>query len=84
MPPASRRPRSRQPELFPRSKRPIIEITPNHRLVQITEEIDWTELEELRQRVAAAVASIGAERQRTGSACTADAPCCSNRGGDGR
>ena len=51
MPPASRRPRSRQPELFPRSKRSIIEIAPNHRLVQITEEVDWTELEELVQAI---------------------------------
>jgi hypothetical protein len=41
-------------------------------------------LEELRQRVAAAVAAIGAERQRTGSVCTADARCCSNRGGASR
>ena len=49
MPPTSRRPRNRQPELFPRSKRPVIEIAPNHRLVQITEEIDWAELEELVQ-----------------------------------
>jgi len=51
MPPASRRPRSRQPELFPRSRRPTIEIAPNHRLVQITEEVDWTELEELVQAI---------------------------------
>ena len=47
--PTSRRPRSRQAELFPRSKRTTIEIAPDHRLVQITEEIDWTELEELVQ-----------------------------------
>jgi Transposase domain (DUF772) len=46
-----RRPRARQPELFPRSKRPIIAIAPNHRLVQISEEIDWTELEELVQAI---------------------------------
>ena len=46
-----RRPRSRQPELFPRSKRAVIEIAPNHRIVQITEEIDWTELEELVQAI---------------------------------
>jgi hypothetical protein len=51
MPPASRRPRSRQPELFPRSKQTVIEIAPNHRLAQITEEIDWTELEELVQAI---------------------------------
>ncbi len=49
--PTSRRPRSRQAELLPRSKRSIIEIAPNHRLVQITEEIDWTELEELVQAI---------------------------------
>ncbi len=49
--PTSRRPRSRQAELFPRSKRTTIEIAPNHRLAQITEEIDWTELEELVQAI---------------------------------
>jgi hypothetical protein len=32
---ASRRPRSRQAELFPRPKRSIIEIAPTHRLVLI-------------------------------------------------
>lgn len=51
MPPTSRRSRNRQPELFPRSKRSTIEIAPDHRLVQITEEIDWTELEELVQAI---------------------------------
>jgi len=49
--PTSRRPRSRQADLFPRSTRTTIEIAPNHRLVQITEEIDWTELEELVQAI---------------------------------
>jgi hypothetical protein len=34
-----------------RSKRSVIEIAPNHRLAQITEEIDWTELEELVQAI---------------------------------
>lgn len=38
---------SRQPELFPRSKRPTIQIEENHRLVVMTDEIDWTELLEL-------------------------------------
>jgi len=38
--------RSRQPDLFPRSRRPTIPIDPNHRLVVLTEETDWTELEE--------------------------------------
>ena len=36
---------SRQPELFPRSKRPTIPIDPNHRLVHLTDRLDWTELE---------------------------------------
>jgi len=48
---ASRRPRSRQAELFPRPKRSVIEIAPTHRLVMITEETDWTELEELVQAI---------------------------------
>jgi hypothetical protein len=48
---ASRRPRSRQPELFARSKRSVIEIALTHRLVMITEETDWTELEELIQAI---------------------------------
>jgi len=48
---ASRRPRSRQAELFARPKRSVIEIAPTHRLVMITEETDWTELEELVQAI---------------------------------
>jgi len=36
---------SRQPELFGRSKSPTIPIEPNHRLVLLTDETDWTELE---------------------------------------
>src|SRR5216684_7238981 len=43
---AKRRGRSRQPELFPRSKRPTVPIEENHRLVVLTDEIDWSELEE--------------------------------------
>ena len=46
-----RRPRSRQPELFARSKRPVIVIEENHRLVQMTDEIDWTELLELVEEI---------------------------------
>jgi hypothetical protein len=46
---ASRRRGSRQAELIPRSKRSVIAIDPRHRLLQITEEIDWTQLEELVQ-----------------------------------
>ena len=48
---ATRRHRSRQAELFSRSRRPVIEIAPNHRLVMVTEEVDWTELEELVQAI---------------------------------
>jgi hypothetical protein len=44
---APRRQRSRQAELFPRSMRAVIAIAKNHRLVQMTDEIDWTELLEL-------------------------------------
>lgn len=51
MPPTSRRPRSRQGELFARSKRSVIEIAPTHRFVLITEETDWTELEEIVQAI---------------------------------
>jgi|GEM_PF-2615688 len=36
---------SRQPELFPRSKRPTIPIEENHRLVELTDTLDWAELE---------------------------------------
>ncbi len=48
---AKRRGRSRQPELFPRSKRPTVPIEENHRLVVLTDEIDWTELEERVERI---------------------------------
>lgn len=36
---------SRQPELFPRSKRPTIPVAANHRLVELSDTVDWTELE---------------------------------------
>ncbi|HTP49436.1 MAG TPA: transposase [Anaeromyxobacteraceae bacterium] len=42
---------SRQPDLIPRSKRPTIPIDPNHRLVLLADEIDWTELEERVEEV---------------------------------
>lgn len=48
---ATRRQRSRQPELFSRSKRSTIAIDENHRLVRVTEEVDWTELEELVEAI---------------------------------
>ena len=46
-----RRQNSRQRELFRRSTRPVIALDENHRLVRMTHEIDWTELEELVQAI---------------------------------
>ena len=46
-----RRQRSRQGELFRRSTRAVIALDENHRLVLMTQEIDWTELEELVQAI---------------------------------
>ena len=43
--------RNRQPELFARSKTSTVCIAENHRLVVMTDEIDWTELEELIQAI---------------------------------
>jgi hypothetical protein len=40
-----RRRGNRQAELFRRSTRPVIAIEENHRLVRLTDELDWTELE---------------------------------------
>lgn len=40
-----RRQGSRQAELFPRSKRPTIPLDESHRLVVLTDSLDWTELE---------------------------------------
>ena len=40
-----------QGELFARSMKPVIAIEENHRLVQMTEELDWSELEEVVQRI---------------------------------
>ena len=36
---------SRQPELFPRSKRPTILVEENHPMVQLADRLDWTEME---------------------------------------
>jgi hypothetical protein len=47
----NRRQRSRQAELFLRSTRPVIAIDENHRLVRMTDEIDWTGLQELVQAI---------------------------------
>lgn len=46
-----RRGGSRQAELFPRSMRPVIALDGNHRLVQLTERLDWTELEALVESI---------------------------------
>lgn len=42
---------SRQRDLIPRSTSPTIPIEPNHRLVLLTDVLDWTELEELVQGI---------------------------------
>src|ERR1035438_9224212 len=42
---------NRQREFFARSKRPTIPIDPNHRLVQLTDTLDWTEMEERAERI---------------------------------
>jgi hypothetical protein len=44
---------SRQPDLIPRSKRPTISVAANHRLVELTDRIDWTELELRAERIRA-------------------------------
>lgn len=46
-----RRQRSRQGELFARSTRATIALDENHRLVLMTHEIDWTELQEVVQAI---------------------------------
>ena len=43
----------RQPELFERSTKPVIAIEMNHRLVRLTHELDWTELEEVVEEIRA-------------------------------
>src|SRR5216684_260398 len=48
---AKRRGGSRQPVLFPLSKQPTVAIEENHRLVVLTDEIDWSELEERVERI---------------------------------
>lgn len=53
---------SRQPELFPRSKRPTIAIAQNHRLVELTDIVDWTELEQRAQQIRASKLKSAAGR----------------------
>jgi len=52
--PKSPRGGSRQPELFPRSKRPTVPIEENHRLVQLADRLDWTEMEVRAEELRAA------------------------------
>jgi Transposase domain (DUF772) len=53
---------SRQPELFPRSKRPTIAIEPTHRLVLLTDRLDWTEVEVRAESIRASKLKNGAGR----------------------
>ena len=53
---------SRQPELFGRSKSPIIPIEENHRLVQLADKLDWTELELRAENIRASKLQNGAGR----------------------
>lgn len=46
-----RRGGSRQAELFRRSVRPVIALDENHRLVRLTEKLDWTELEAIVESI---------------------------------
>lgn len=49
--PARRRGGNRQPDLFPRSKRPAISLPDNHPMVVLTDTVDWTELELQTEKV---------------------------------
>src|SRR3970040_1186243 len=51
---------NRQRDLFHRSKRPTIPIATNHRLVQITDTLDWTEMEDRAEK-------IGGQRLKNGA-----------------
>ncbi|MDP3156511.1 MAG: hypothetical protein Q8N23_27820 [Archangium sp.] len=53
---------SRQPELFGRSKSPTIPIEENHRLVQLADRLDWTELELRAENIRASKLKNGAGR----------------------
>ena len=44
----------RQPDLIPRSKSPTIPIAEDHRLVHVTDTLDWTEMEERAQQIRSA------------------------------
>jgi IS5 family transposase len=53
---------SRQPELFARSKRPTVPIEEHHRLVELTDRLDWTELEMRAELIRASKLKNGAGR----------------------
>ena len=42
---------NRQPDLLPRSKCPTIPIAEDHKLVQMTDTLNWTELEDRAQQI---------------------------------
>lgn len=46
-----RRSRSRQPDLFPRSKQPTISLPDNHPMVVLTDTLDWTEMEARAEKI---------------------------------
>src|SRR5687768_11390779 len=60
--PRGNRGASRQAELFPRSRRPTIAIEENHRLVLMTEAIDWTDLLEVVEQIRLSKVKNGAGR----------------------
>jgi len=45
---------NRQPDLLPRSKCPTIPIAEDHRLVKVTDTLDWNEMEERAQQIRSA------------------------------
>lgn len=57
-----RRGGSRQAELFPRSRQPVIPIEANHRLVRLADTLDWSELESLAEAIRASKSKSAAGR----------------------
>ena len=53
---------SRQPDLLPRARCASIPVAANHRLVQIADTLDWTEMEESAQQIRAQKLKNGAGR----------------------
>ena len=53
---------SRQPDLLPRAKCASIPVAENHRLVQIADTLDWTEMEASAQQIRAQKLKNGAGR----------------------